>query len=109
MKKYEVVRMIKNSTKKEILKNLINLKNIITYIISFMISTVGMGQEVSPFSIAIVGACLAGGVPAIGVVIVGLIGNIIGVGAIGALNYILIILMLLMIWVRIMVRVILVS
>ena len=87
--------MLKNSTKKEILKNLVNLKNIITYIISFMISTVGMGQEVSPFSIAIVGACLAGGVPAIGVVIVGLIGNIIGAGAVGALNYILIILMLL--------------
>ena len=87
--------MLKNSTKKEILKNLVNLKNIITYIISFMISTIGMGQAVSPFSIAIVGACLAGGVPAIGVVIVGLIGNIIGAGAVGALNYILIILMLL--------------
>ena len=89
--------MSKNNTGKEILKNLINVKNIITYIISFMISTVGMGQEVSPFSIAIVGACLAGGVPAIGVVIVGLIGNIVGVGAVGALNYILIILMLLII------------
>ena len=60
-----------------------------------MISTIGMGQEVSPFSIAIVGACLASGVPAIGVVLVGLIGNIIGAGTIGALNYILIILMLL--------------
>lgn len=93
MKKYEVVRMLKNN--KEILKNLISIKNIIIYIISFMISTVGMGQEVSPFSIAIVGACLSGGVPAIIVVAVGLIGNIIGVGAVGALNYILIILMLL--------------
>ena len=38
---------------------------------------------------------LAGGIPAIMVVIAGLIGNIIGVGTIGALNYILIILMLL--------------
>ncbi len=87
--------MSKSNTGKEVLKNLINVKNIITYIISFMISTIGMGQAVSPFSIAIVGACLAGGVPAIGVVIVGLIGNIIGAGAVGALNYILIILMLL--------------
>ncbi len=84
--------MSKNN--KEILKNLLNIKNIIIYIISFMISTVGMGQEVSPFSIAIVGACLAGGIPAIIVVGVGLIGNIIGVGTVGALNYILIILML---------------
>ena len=77
------------------LKNLFNIKNIIIYIIAFMISTIGMGQAVSPFSIAIVAASLASGIPAIIVVIVGLIGNFIGVGAIGTLNYILIILMLL--------------
>lgn len=87
--------MSKNNTGKEILKNLINIKNVMIYIVSFLISTIGMGQEVSPLSIAIVGACLAGGVPAIVVVIAGLAGNIIGVGTIGALNYILIILMLL--------------
>lgn len=87
--------MSKKDTVKEVLKNLVNFKNIIIYIISFMISTIGMGQEVSPLSIAIVGACLAGGVPTIMVVIAGLLGNIVGVGAIGALNYILIILMLL--------------
>ena len=73
------------------LKNLMNIKNIIIYIIAFMISTIGMGQEVSPFSIAIVAASLASGIPAIMVVVAGLIGNIIGVGSIGALNYILII------------------
>ena len=72
------------------LKNLMNIKNIIIYIIAFMISTIGMGQEVSPFSIAIVAASLASGIPAIMVVVAGLIGNIIGVGSIGALNYILI-------------------
>ncbi len=69
--------MLKNNFKNEMLKNLLNIKNVITYIIAFMISTIGMGQEVSPFSIAIVGACLSGGVPAIGVVIAGLIGNIV--------------------------------
>ena len=87
--------MSKQNTSKEVLKNLVNIKNVIIYIIAFMISTIGMGQEVSPFSIAIVAASLAGGVPAILVVIAGLVGNIIGVGTIGALNYILIILMLL--------------
>ena len=90
-----MVRMSKQNTGKEILKNLVNVKNVMIYIIAFMISTIGMGQEVSPFSIAIVAASLAGGIPAIMVVIAGLIGNIIGVGTIGALNYILIILMLL--------------
>ena len=87
--------MSKHSTGKEILKNLINIKNVIIYVISFMVSTIGMGQEVSPLSIAMVGACLAGGVPAIFVLIAGLVGNIIGVGIVGALNYILIVLMLL--------------
>ena len=87
--------MLKDNTKKEILKNLINIKNIIIYIVAFMVSAVGMGQDVSPFSIAIVGASLASGVPAIGIVIAGLLGNIVGVGTVGALNYILIILMLL--------------
>ena len=81
--------------KKEILKNLLNVKNILTYIIAFMVSTIGMGQAVSPFSIAIVGACLAGGVPAIGILIAGLLGNIVGVGTAGVLNYVLIVLVLL--------------
>ena len=77
---------------KEILKNLFSLKNIIIYVLAFMISIVGMEQDVSTFSIAIVGACFSSGIPAIVVVILGLIGNLIGVGVIGALNYILILL-----------------
>ena len=76
---------------KELIKNLFSVKNIIIYVLAFMVSMVGMGQDVSPFSIAMVGACLASKVPAIVVLIVGLIGNIFGVGTIGALNYILII------------------
>ena len=61
--------MSKNNTSIEIIKNLLSIKNIIIYIIAFMISTLGMGQEVSPFSIAIVGACLAGGVASIMLVV----------------------------------------
>ena len=74
--------MSKQNTSKEILKNLVNIKNVMIYIIAFMISTIGMGQEVSPFSIAIVAASLAGGIPAIMVVIAGLVGNFIGVGTV---------------------------
>ena len=85
--------MIMNN--KEILKNLFGVKNIIIYVLAFMISTVGMEQEVSPFSIAIVSACFSSGIPAIVVVVLGLVGNLIGVGIIGTLNYILILLMLL--------------
>ena len=87
--------MSKNSTIKKLLKNLVNINNVIIYIISFMVSTIGMGQEVSPFSIAIVGASLAGGVPAIGIVLAGLFGNLVGAGITGVLNYTIIIIMLL--------------
>ena len=87
--------MSKNSTIMKLLKNLVNINNVIIYIISFMVSTIGMGQEVSPFSIAIVGASLAGGVPAIGIVLAGLLGNLVGAGITGVLNYTIIIIMLL--------------
>ena len=87
--------MSKNSAIMKSLKNLANINNVIIYIISFMVSTIGMGQEVSPFSIAIVGASLAGGVPAIGIVLAGLLGNLVGVGITGVLNYTIIIIMLL--------------
>ena len=87
--------MSKNSAKLEMLKNLINVNNVIIYIISFMISTINMGQEVSPFSIAIVGASLSGGIPAICIVIAGLLGNLVGIGITGVLNYTIIIIMLL--------------
>ena len=87
--------MSKNSAIMKSLKNLVNINNVIIYIISFMVSTIGMGQEVSPFSIAIVGASLAGGVPAIGIVVAGLLGNLVGTGITGVLNYTIIIIMLL--------------
>lgn len=87
--------MSKNSAIMKSLKNLANINNVIIYIISFMVSTIGMGQEVSPFSIAIVGASLAGGVPAIGIVVAGLLGNLVGTGITGVLNYTIIIIMLL--------------
>ena len=50
---------------KELIKNLFSVKNIIIYVLAFMVSMVGMGQDVSPFSIAMVGACLSSKVPAI--------------------------------------------
>lgn len=44
-------------TNKNILANSLSKKYILLYIISFMISTIGMGQTVSPCSLAIVAAC----------------------------------------------------
>lgn len=81
--------------KSNILSNVIDKKNIVIYILTFMVSTISITGEVSPFSIAMCGASIASEVPIIGVIIAGLIGNIVGLGTVGALNYILITLILL--------------
>ena len=64
---------------KELIKNLFSVKNIIIYVLAFMVSMVGMGQDVSPFSIAMVGACIARKVPAIVVLILWLIWDVFGI------------------------------
>ena len=77
-----------------IFKNIFTVKNIVLYIIAFMISMVGIGGEVSPFSLSAVAACFSCGIPAFGVIIISIIGNIIGFGATGGVNYILTLLVL---------------
>lgn len=77
-----------------LLKNVLTVKNIILYIIAFMTSMVGLGGEVSPFSLGIVAACFASGIPAFGMIIISIIGNIIAFGAQGGVNYILTLLVL---------------
>lgn len=79
---------------KNLLKNIFTKKNILIYAITLLVSMIGLGGEVSPFSIALVGASFAAGIPAFGIIIISIIGNIIGFGAAGGLNYILTLLML---------------
>lgn len=74
---------------KNILSNIITKKNIVIYIISFMVSLVGLNGEYSVFSISILGACFATEIPALGIIIFSLIGNAIKYGSGGALGYFL--------------------
>ncbi len=76
--------------KTTIFSNVFSLQYIPLYIISFMISIVGIGGQVSPFSISMMSACMANSVPILGIILTGLIGNIIGFGVEGAVNYLLI-------------------
>lgn len=73
--------------KLNIFSNIIAKNNIILYIIVFMVSTIGIGQDMSPFSIAITAACMAAGVPIFGIAVCGIVGNSIAFGTSGALNY----------------------
>lgn len=65
------------------------MKNVVLYIISFMLSMVGLGGEFSIFSISMLGACFASSVPALGIIFVSFIGNLIKYGVGGALAYFL--------------------
>jgi hypothetical protein len=60
-----------------------------------MLSMVGIGGEFSIFSISMLGACFASSIPALGVVLVSLIGNVIKYGVGGTLGYFLTALILL--------------
>ena len=78
--------------KKEIPKKwaqIITKNNVVIYIITFMLSLVGVGGEFSLFSISMLGACFASSVPLLGIVIVSAIGNIVKFGMGGALEYFL--------------------
>lgn len=87
-----------NSTKEEttkkrsILTNAISKKYIVLYIITLMVSTIGLGQTLSPSSLAMVVAVGANEVPIIIVLVLGLIGNIIGCGWSSILQYVITIL-----------------
>ena len=81
--------MEKENSKVNIFSNVLTIKNIVLYIISFLLSMVGLGGEFSVFSISMLGACLASSIPALGIIIVSLIGNLIKFGVGGALGYLL--------------------
>ena len=72
-----------------ILGNVFAKENIVIYIIAFMLSFVSLGGEFSIFSISLLGACLAFTIPALGIVMVSLLGNLIKFGAGGAVEYLL--------------------
>ena len=75
--------------KKSILTNAISKKYIVLYIITLMVSTIGLGQTISPASLAMVVAVGANEIPIIIVLLLGLIGNIIGCGWGAVLPYII--------------------
>ena len=72
-----------------IFANVFAKKNIVLYVVSFMLSMVGLTGEFSIFSVSMSGACFASSVPALGIVLVSLIGNLIKYGVGGALGYFL--------------------
>lgn len=79
----------KEKKKIDIFKNVLEIKNVPIYILSLMISMVGIAGDMSPFSISILGACMSNSIPLLGVVLFSIIGNVIKFKISGALGYIL--------------------
>jgi|GEM_PF-3336818 len=80
----------KNESKKaSIFTNVFAKKNLLVYIVSFMLALVGLDGEFSIFSISMLGACFASSVPALGIILLSLVGNMIKYGVGGALGYFL--------------------
>lgn len=75
--------------KVNIFANIFTKNNIVLYIVSFMLSLVGITGEFSVFSVSMLGACFASSVPALGIVLISLVGNFIKYGVGGALGYFL--------------------
>lgn len=72
-----------------IFSNVFAKQNITLYIVSFMLSQVGIGREFSIFAISMLGACFASSIPLLGIIIVSLVGSLIKYGVGGALGYFL--------------------
>ena len=79
----------REKSKFNILSNVFSKENIVIYIVAFMLSFVSLGGEFSIFSISLLGACLAFSIPALGVITISLIGNLIKFGVGGAVEYLL--------------------
>lgn len=74
---------------RNIFANVISKKYIILYIVTFMISMVTMGYDSSPFSIAIIGACIANEIPIVAIIVLSLISGGIATGLSGILTTII--------------------
>lgn len=72
---------------KNILKELFTKNNILLYIVSFMISTVGFGDSINPFAIALLAAVCSNNIPMGIIYILTLIGTGLGFGKDGLLVY----------------------
>ena len=78
-----------DKNKVNIFGNVFAKNNIALYLVSFMLSFVGLGGEFSIFSISLLGASISCSIPVLGILVISLLGNIIKFGVGGAVGYFL--------------------
>lgn len=86
---YNQENKIKNSINvKSICKELFRYQNVIIYILTFFMSTLSIRNEISPFGLAMMAACIGGTVPVIVVFIIAGIGTFVGSGISSLANFV---------------------
>ena len=84
----------KGRKKVNIFSNVFSVQYLLIYVVSFMISMVGLNEGFAPFGISMIAAALGNSIPVLGVLITGIIGSSISFGIEGALQFLLISLVL---------------
>lgn len=72
-----------------IFRELLKVQNVVICILTLLMSTLSIEEEIVPFGLAMVAATLSSGVPIFGVLIAGGIGTLIGNGVGAFLNFVL--------------------
>lgn len=80
---------VKNNIKiGRILKELFTFQNIFIYILTFFMSTLSIKQDIIPFGLAMVAACIGSTIPIFGVYVAALVGTFVGNGFSALSNFI---------------------
>ncbi len=85
----EEINEQKSNSKRNYLKEIFSIQNILLYIITFGVSMVSFGEKITPFGISIFAAVCSNTIPAGIVFILAGIGSYIGLGNQGILTYLL--------------------
>ncbi len=86
---YDVKKENKDKRKINLFSDVLSAKYIVIYIVSLMISMVGINGEFAPFGISVMMAGIGNSIPILGIAITGLIGSLIRFGVEGLLDYLL--------------------
>ncbi len=78
-----------NNSIKYRLKQILKIQNVIIYVITLLMSTLSVKNEIMPFGLAMLSACVGESVPIIGVFIMAIIGTAVGGGVSGVLNFLI--------------------
>ncbi len=83
----EEINEEKNSNTSYRLKQIFRIQNIIIYVLTLLMSTLSVKNEIMPFGLAMLAACVGESIPIAGVFAMAIIGTAIKGGVIGVINF----------------------